>query len=69
VTRAFINPGVYKAVGIRPKEGVEAALNNPHWQNTVRYAGERIMPFLQESGLIGKPGMFFWRRSFLLPGK
>jgi hypothetical protein len=69
VTRAFINPGVYKAVGIRPKEGVQAALNNPHWQGSIRFAGERIMPFLQEAGLIGGPGMFLWRKSFLLPAK
>ncbi|MCU1682101.1 MAG: hypothetical protein JWQ81_2840 [Amycolatopsis sp.] len=69
VTRAFINPGVYKAVGIRPSEGVEAALNNPNWQETIHYAGDRIMPFLQESGLVGKPGMFLWRKSFLLPKK
>jgi hypothetical protein len=69
VTRAFINPGVYKAVGIKPKEGVETALNNQHWRDTIRYAGERIMPFLQESGLVGGPGMFLWRKSFLLPAR
>jgi hypothetical protein len=63
VTRAFINPAVYKVVGIRPKEGVDAALNNPNWQETIRYAGDRIMPFLQESGLVGKPGMYLWGRS------
>ncbi|EOD65981.1 AurF N-oxygenase family protein [Amycolatopsis vancoresmycina] len=67
VTRAFINPDVYKAVGIRPRDGVEAALNNPHWQGTIAWAGEKIMPFLQESGLVGLPGKYFWRKSFLLP--
>ncbi|MBB4686049.1 AurF N-oxygenase family protein [Amycolatopsis jiangsuensis] len=67
VTRAFINPYVYKAVGIRPREGVEAALNNPHWRATIAWAGEKIMPFLQESGLVGAPGKHFWRKSFLLP--
>ncbi len=67
VTRAFINPNVYKAVGIRPREGVETALNNPHWRATIAWAGEKIMPFLQESGLVGLPGKPFWRKSFLLP--
>jgi hypothetical protein len=66
-TRAFINPDVYKAVGIRPRDGVQAALTNPHWQNTIAWAGERIMPFLDEAGLVGRPGMTFWRKSFLLP--
>lgn len=69
VTRAFINPHVYQAVGIRPRDGVEAALNNPNWRESIRWAGEKIMPFLQEAGLIGKPGMYFWRKSFLLPEK
>jgi hypothetical protein len=69
VTRAFINPRVYQAVGIRPKEGVEAALNNPNWQETIRYAGGRIMPFLEESGLVGGLGMPLWRKSFLIAAK
>ena len=69
VTRAFINPGVYKAVGISPREGVRTALNNPHWQETVRFGGEKIMPFLQENGLVGAPGMQLWRKSFLLPAR
>ncbi|GAA1969950.1 diiron oxygenase [Amycolatopsis minnesotensis] len=69
VTRAFINPGVYRAVGISPKEGVRAALSNPNWQGTIQWAGDKIMPFLQESGLVGAPGMTFWRKSFLLPAK
>ncbi|GAB3482087.1 AurF N-oxygenase family protein [Amycolatopsis cihanbeyliensis] len=69
VTRALVNPRIYKSVGIAPKEGVKAAWNNPHWQETIRYAGERIMPFLQENGLVGAPGMRLWRRSFLLPAQ
>ncbi|MEC3979250.1 AurF N-oxygenase family protein [Amycolatopsis sp. H20-H5] len=69
VTRAFINPNVYKAVGIDPREGVKAAMTNPEWKGSVAWAGEKIMPFLQESGLVGRPGMFFWRKSFLLPAK
>lgn len=46
--------------------GVAAALGNPHWRATIAWAGEKIMPFLQESGLVGGPGMPFWRKSFLL---
>ena len=69
VTRALINPRMYKAVGIDPKEGVRTALNNPHWQDTIRFGGEKIMPFLQEAGLVGRPGMGLWRKSFLLPAE
>ncbi|MFF5990182.1 AurF N-oxygenase family protein [Prauserella flavalba] len=66
VTRSLVNPAVYKAVGIRPRDGYHAAMNNPHWQRTIHYAGERIMPFLDEAGLVGGPGMRWWRRSFLV---
>ncbi|GHF77453.1 hypothetical protein FHX82_005975 [Amycolatopsis bartoniae] len=64
--RSLINPRVYKAVGLRPREAWETALANPHFQETIRWAGERIMGFLQESGLVGAPGMSLWHKSFLL---
>lgn len=66
ITRSLVNPAVYKAVGIRPRDGYKAAMNNPNWQRSVRYAGERIMQFLDEVGLVGAPGMPWWRRSFLI---
>lgn len=66
VTRSFINPAIYKAVGIRPRDGYQAAMSNPYWQETIRKSGERIMGFLDEAGLVGSPGMHWWRRSFLL---
>ena len=66
VVRSLINPKVYAAVGIDPKEGRRAALANPHHREMIRWAGEKIMPFLTEAGLVGRPGMTWWRRSFLL---
>jgi len=69
VVRSLVNPAVYTAVGIRPRDGHRAALANPHWQETIRFAGERIMAFLDEVGLVGGPGMFWWRRSGLLGTK
>lgn len=67
VVRSLVNPAVYKSVGIRPRDGYRAAMANPQWQETVRYAGEKIMAFLDEAGLVGGPGMLWWRRSGLLP--
>src|SRR5690606_34546474 len=69
VTRSLVNPAVSKAVGIRPRDGYRAAMNTPHWQATIRYFGERIMSFLDEVGLVGGPGMPWWRRSFLIADK
>ncbi|MGH3518943.1 MAG: AurF N-oxygenase family protein [Haloechinothrix sp.] len=69
ITRSLIHPRVYRAVELDPAEAREVALNNPHFRETLRYSGERIMPFLTEQGLVGAPGMGFWRRSFLLPSR
>lgn len=66
VVYSLINPRVYKAVGLRPKEAHEAAWANPHFQNTLHWAGEKIMSFLDEVGMIGKPGMSWWRKAHLL---
>ncbi len=66
VVRSLVNPRVYKAVGIRPRDGFQAAQQNPHYQETIRWAGERIMTFLDEAGLLGGPGMWFWRRAGLV---
>jgi len=66
ITRSIINPKAYAAVGLDQEQAHRAALANPHWQETIRWSGERIMTFLDEVGLVGKPGVRAWRRSFLL---
>ncbi|OQO90268.1 AurF N-oxygenase family protein [Saccharomonospora piscinae] len=69
ITHSLVNPAVYKAVGIRPRDGYRAAVANPHWRESVRYSGERIMSFLDDAGLVGAPGMPWWRRSHLLAAR
>ncbi|MBP2320697.1 hypothetical protein JOF56_001082 [Kibdelosporangium banguiense] len=66
ITRSLINPRVYAAVGLDPKQAHAVALENPHHQETLRWSGERIMKFLTEAGLVAAPGMHWWRRSHLL---
>jgi hypothetical protein len=66
ICRSIINPRVYAAVGIDPKVGEQAALHNPRYRDTIHWAGERIMSFLDEVGLVGNPGMSLWRKSFLV---
>jgi hypothetical protein len=66
VTHTLINPAVYAAVGLDPKEAHAAAMANPHYQSSIRWAGERIMSFLTDAGLVGAPGMRYWKRSFLV---
>ncbi len=66
ICRSLINPRAYAAVGLDPKQAWRTALANPHHQATMRFAGERIMGFLDENRMIGAPGMHLWRRSLLL---
>ncbi|ONI77220.1 hypothetical protein ALI144C_34695 [Actinosynnema sp. ALI-1.44] len=66
ITSSLINPRVYKSVGLDPREAAKVARNNPYFQETLHWAGERIMKFLDEAGLVGGPGMAFWKASFLV---
>lgn len=66
ITRTLINPRVYRAVGLDPARARRTALANPHYRRTLRWAGERVMAFLSDVGLVGPPGMSWWRRSFLV---
>jgi hypothetical protein len=66
VSRLMINPRVYAAVGLDPRAARRAALANPYYRETLRYGGEKLVAFLSEAGLIGRPGKYLWRRSFLL---
>ncbi|MDI3419230.1 AurF N-oxygenase family protein [Streptomyces luteolus] len=67
ISRSLIHPKAYAAVGLDPREAWRTAHANPHYRRTMRYGGERIMPFLQDAGLIGAPGMRLWRKAYLLP--
>ncbi len=64
--RRLINPKVYAAVGIDPQVGRRAAWANPHHRETLRWAGARVVAFLEEMDLIGGPGVLIWKKSGLL---
>jgi len=66
IARNLVNPQVYRAVGLDPRTARLAALANPRHQETIRFGGEKILAFLAEQGLVGSPGLTWWRRSFLL---
>ncbi|MEU6266554.1 AurF N-oxygenase family protein [Saccharopolyspora shandongensis] len=63
---SLINPHVYKAVGIRPRDGYQAAWANSNFLDTLHWGGEKIMAFLDEAGLVGKPGMRWWKKAQLI---
>ncbi|NHD17968.1 MULTISPECIES: diiron oxygenase [unclassified Actinopolyspora] len=66
IVKALINPRIYEAVGLRPGIAYRVAMENPHWRETIRWSGEKIMAFLDESGLVGGPGMPLWRKAGLI---
>ncbi len=68
VARTLINPGVYTAVGLDPREAKRAAFTNPHYRETLAWMGERVVGFLDEQGLIGPAERPVWQRSLLMPG-
>jgi hypothetical protein len=64
----LIDPRVYKAVGIAPHEGMRAARANPYHQETMRWAGERVVSYLSDLDLIGGgAAKSLWKASGLLP--
>lgn len=65
--RSLVRPDVYAAVGIDPAEGRRQALANPHYRATIAWMGEKVVPFLEEQGMVGKRYEKTWRASFLLP--
>jgi len=66
IARNLINPDVYRAVGIDPAEGRRVAMANPHHRESLTWAATKVTSFLGDLGLIGGPGMPFWRRSYLV---
>ncbi len=52
VASALISPHVYRAVGIDPAVGLKSARGNPHYAQTRRWMGEKIMAFLDEQGMV-----------------
>jgi len=62
----LIHPAVYRSVGIAPAVGRQAAKDNPHFRETLRWSGERVVAFLRDLDLVDGPGKPLWRRSGLL---
>lgn len=67
--RSLIHPDVYQAVGIDPMVGRRAALSNPNYRAAIGWMGEKMVPYLDELGLIPATGRNrnTWHASFLLP--
>jgi hypothetical protein len=66
--RSLVHPDVYAAVGIDPRAGRRAALGNESYRQTIAWMGGKVMPYLEEQGMVGGGyNRKVWRDSFLLP--
>jgi hypothetical protein len=66
VARNLINPLVYRSVGLDPHMAHAVAWENPYYRQSLRFGGQKIVAFLADNGLVGSPGRYWWRRSFLI---
>ncbi|MGI8666755.1 MAG: AurF N-oxygenase family protein [Jatrophihabitans sp.] len=66
LAESLIDPKVYAAVGIEPERGRRAALANPHHQQSRRWMAGRIMPFLDEVGIVGGRSAALYRKAHLV---
>jgi hypothetical protein len=67
IARSLVNPRVYAAVGLDPREARCQALANPHYRATMAWMGERVLGFLDEQGLVTPAQTPVWKRSLLMP--
>jgi hypothetical protein len=61
IVRSFVHPEVYRSVELDPAVARRAALANPHYRETLRWSARRIVPFLEEVGMIGGVTRRIWR--------
>jgi P-aminobenzoate N-oxygenase AurF len=67
LVRVMLHPDVYRAVGLDRRRARKVARANPHYRESLRWMGERIVAFLIEAGMIkGRVTTALWRRSLLL---
>ena len=66
IVRGLISPKVYESVGLDPKTARKAALANPHYRETTLWMGEKIVPFLEEVGMINQTARAIYRHVNLM---
>lgn len=64
--RSLVHPEVYAAVGLDPEACRREALGNEHYRATIAWMGEKVMPYLEEQGMVGQAHLKTWKASFLM---
>jgi hypothetical protein len=66
IVRELVSPKVYAAVGLDPRTARRQARTNPDHRASIRWMGEKILPFLDEVGMINRTARALYRRVGLL---
>jgi hypothetical protein len=66
IVRSLVSPKVYASVGLDCRSSRKAALANPNYQDTTRWMGEKIIPFLEEVGMTNRTARALYRLVHLI---
>jgi hypothetical protein len=66
IAQSLISPKVYAAVGLDPRRARRIARRNPEFAATKRWMAEKILPFLDEVGMINPVARAIYRRAHLI---
>jgi hypothetical protein len=66
IAESIISPKVYAAVGLDPRRARRVARRNPEFHATKRWMAEKIVPFLDEVGMLNPVARLIYRRAHLL---
>jgi hypothetical protein len=66
IAGSLISPKVYEAVGLDRKAATKAARGNPNFHETKAWMAEKIMPFLDEVGMVNRFTRVLYKRAHLM---
>jgi P-aminobenzoate N-oxygenase AurF len=66
IAESIISPKVYDSIGLDRRAARRAARRNPESQNTKAWMAEKIIPFLDEVGMINPVARAIYRRAHLM---
>jgi hypothetical protein len=61
IARSLISPKVYACVGLDEKHARKVARTNPNHHETTRWMAEKIVPFLEEVGMVNRTARAIYR--------
>jgi hypothetical protein len=61
IARSLISPKVYASVGLDEKRTRKVARTNPNYHETTRWMAEKIVPFLEEVGMVNRTARAIYR--------